>query len=156
MVYIKKTWREKLNDVKDLPKVVEVPDDAISRWGGKRIAIPLPKDVDNWMRKVPKGKLQTINQIRENAAKKYNADNGCPICCGIFSVIAAHVASEEIIDGKKIVTPFWRTIKSDGSLNPKYPGGVKFQSDQLESEGFKIKQTGKEKFRVKNFEDFLI
>lgn len=156
MAYKKKSWLEKLNDAKDLPKVVEVPDEAISRWGGKKIAIPLPKDVEGWMRKVPKGKLQSINQIRLKSAKKYKADNGCPICCGIFSVITAHVAAENIAEGKKSVTPFWRTIKSDGSLNPKYPGGVKFQSDQLKVEGFEIIQSGKEKYRVKDFEKFLI
>ena len=156
MAYKRKTWKEKLNETKDLPKVVEVPDDAAHRWGGKRIAIPLPKDVEQWIREVPKGKLQTINQIREKAVKKYHADNGCPICCGIFSVIAAHVAAEKIAVGEKGITPFWRTIKSDGSLNPKYPGSVDFQSDQLKNEGFKIKKTGKEKYRVENYQNYLV
>lgn len=145
-----------MNDTKDLPKVVEVPDDAVSRWGGKKISIPLPKDVNSLMKKVPKGKLQTINQIRLRVAKKYKADNGCPICCGIFSVISAQVAAGEIAEGKKDVTPFWRTIKSDGSLNPKYPGGVGFQMNRLKKEGLKIKRIGKEKYRVENFENYLI
>jgi len=159
----KKSWKEKLNETKDLPKIVEVPDEAVSRWGGKRIAIPLPKEVDGLMKKVPKGKLQTINTIRKEVAKKHHANAGCPICCGIFSVISAHVAAEEIVEGKSVggrtladkVTPFWRTLKSDGSLNPKYPGGIDFQADQLEKEGFEIDCSYKIP-KVKNFEKYLL
>ena len=155
MAYKKKSWREKLDDAKNLPKIVQMDDAAAKKWGGKKLAIPTPKEVDELMKKVPKGKLETINTVREKVAKKYRTDIGCPICCGIFSVIAAHVAAEEITEGKNKVTPFWRTLKSNGELNPKYPGGVDFQADQLASEGFEIDRSRKVP-RVKNFEKYLI
>lgn len=155
MTYKKKSWKEKLNDAKDLPKIVEMDDEAIRRWGGKKLAIPTPKEVDSLMKKVPKGKLQTVNTIREKVAKKYKADIGCPICSGIFSVISAHVAAEEIAGGKREVTPFWRTLKSNGELNPKYPGGIDFQADQLKKEGFEIDHSRKIP-RVKDFAKYLI
>lgn len=154
MVYKRKTWKEKLNDAKDLPKIVEMNDNGAQHWGGKMLAIPAPIEVDEIMKKVPKGKLQTINTIREKVAKKHHADTGCPICSGIFSVLSAHVAAEEIAEGKKDVTPFWRTLKSNGELNPKYPGGIDFQSDRLEEEGFKIDHSRKVP-RVKDFEKYI-
>jgi hypothetical protein len=44
-----KSWREKLADSKDLPKT---------------ILVPAPMEVDGVMRRVPRGKLATINEIR--------------------------------------------------------------------------------------------
>jgi len=151
----KKSWKEKLNDAKDLPKIVELNDEGAKRWGGRVLAIPAPIEVDQLMKKVPKGKLQTVNTIRQKIAKKYNADIGCPIVCGISTVISANVAMENISSGKKNLTPFWRTLKSNGELNPKYPGGVDFQSDQLKSEGFEIDYSRKIP-RVKDFEKYLV
>jgi len=155
MVYKKKTWKEKLENSKDFPNVVEVDDENAKCWGGKKVVIPTPLEVEKLMKKVPRGKLQTINTIREKVAKKHHADIGCPICCGIFSVVAAHVAAEEIAAGKKSVTPFWRTLKSNGELNPKYPGGIDFQADRLEKEGFEIDRSCKIP-KVTDFEKYLI
>ncbi|MFX1491499.1 MAG: methylated DNA-protein cysteine methyltransferase, partial [Promethearchaeota archaeon] len=54
--------------------------------------------------------------------------------------------------------PFWRTIKNNGELNPKYPGGVERQKTLLEDEGYTIFQKGKKHIRyiVKDFERFLV
>lgn len=50
--------------------------------------------------------------------------------------------------------PWWRTLKMDGFLNPKYPGGQEAQKALLEAEGQKIIARGK-KFQVANFEKSL-
>src|SRR5438105_1907129 len=121
----RKSWREKLADAKDLPKVVRISADMSQRWGGGTVAIPAPAEVDAIMRKVPRGKLITINQIRTIVAKRHGGTIGCPITCGIFAWIAAHAAEEDVAAGKKRITPYWRTLKSDGELNPKYPGGIR-------------------------------
>ena len=57
----KKTWREKLMDSKDLPRVESITDKMSKRWGPGTVVIPAPKEVDEIMKKVPKGKLVTIN-----------------------------------------------------------------------------------------------
>ncbi|MCX6812611.1 MAG: MGMT family protein [Candidatus Berkelbacteria bacterium] len=154
-MFKKKSWREKLNDSKDLPKVVKLNDTASQHWHGHSMAIPAPIEVDALMKKVPKGKLTTIDEIRKKVAKKHGTDIGCPLTCGIFSWIAANAAGEEMAEGKKDITPFWRTLKSNGELNPKYPGGVEFQSDQLKSESFEI-DTSHKIPRVKDFEKYLV
>ena len=139
----KKSWVEKLNDSKGLPRVVVITDKMSKRWGTGTVAIPAPLEVDGLMRRVPKGKLTTINEIREAVAKKHNATIGCPITTGIFAWVSANAAEELKQEGKTDVTPYWRTLKVGGILNPKYPGGIEGQKKLLEKEGHKIVQKGK-------------
>ena len=148
-----KTWQEKLADSKDLPKVVEITGKMSTRWGTGTMVIPAPKEVDEIMKKVPQGKLTTINQIRALLAQKHGATIGCPITTGIFAWIAAHAADEVAAEGKKDITPYWRTLKSGGQLNGKYPGGVEAQAAHLRQEGHTIEPgKGKKPPRVKDFE----
>src|SRR5262249_25353113 len=118
----RKSWREKLADDKDLPKVVTLAGKARAKWGRGTMAIPAPREVDAIMRCVPRGKVITINEIREVVAQKHGATLGCPITSGIFAWIAAHAAAEAAAAGDTNITPYWRTLKADGQLNPKYPG----------------------------------
>lgn len=78
-----------------------------------------PTEVDALMRKVPKGKLTTINEIREALAKKHNASIGCPMTTGIFAWVAAHAAEEQRKNGIENITPYWRTLKTKEILNSK-------------------------------------
>ena len=57
------------------------------------------------------------------------------ITTGIFSWIAANAAMEDEAAGKKRITPWWRVLKSDGKLNPKFPGGIEEQTRRLAAEG---------------------
>jgi alkylated DNA nucleotide flippase Atl1 len=139
----KKSWTEKLADSRDLPKVEKITDKMSKRWGTGTVVIPAPMEVDEIMRKVPEGKLATINEIRAALAKKHEATIGCPITTGIFAWIAAHAAEEQRQEGKKDTTPYWRTLKTGGVINPKYPGGVESQKKLLEKEGHRVIQKGK-------------
>ena len=60
-------------------------------------------------------------------------------------------------EGKKDITPYWRTLKGKGELNEKYPGGVVAQAEHLEAEGHAIDtdKAGKPK-RVKDWEAKLV
>ena len=117
--------------------------------------MPSPLEVNTLMKKVPKGKLTTINEIRKKLAKKYKTTTACPIVTGIFSWIAAGAAKEDDQDGKKNITPYWRTLKSDGKINLKYPGGIPYQRKKLINENHKIIKRGKNHF-VENFENKLV
>lgn len=76
MAKLRKTWREKLEDSKDFPKVVEITGKMSTRWGTGSVCIPAPREVDEIMKSVPRGKLTTINQIREVVAKRHGATIG--------------------------------------------------------------------------------
>src|SRR6266478_1827650 len=139
----KKSWREKLADSKGLPKVGEVTGKMSRRWGEGKMVIPAPMEVDALMKQVPKGRVVTINELRAALAAKHKADFACPITTGIFSWIAAHAAAEAQADGAKRITPYWRTLKSGGELNPQYRGGIANVSSRLKAEGHKVVQRGK-------------
>ncbi|UCB52817.1 MAG: MGMT family protein [Candidatus Zixiibacteriota bacterium] len=150
------SWQKKLADSKDLPKVVKIEGKMSKKWGTGTCAIPAPMEVDEFMRKVPKGKLTTTNDIRSAVARKHKATIGCPLTCGIFAFIAANAAEEARAEGKKRITPYWRTLKTGGELNPKYPRGVKAQSVRLREEGHRIEPgKGKKPPTVKDFEKRL-
>ena len=150
----KKSWTEKLADSKGLPKVEKITDKMSKRWGTGTVVIPAPMEVNEMMRKVPKGKLVTINEIRAALAKKHKATIGCPMTTGIFAWIAANAAEEQRQAGKKDITPYWRTLKTGGVINAKYPGGVEAQKKLLEKEGHKVVQKGK-KYVVADYEKSL-
>ena len=152
-----KSWQEKLEDSKGLPKVEKITEKMSKRWGTGTVVIPAPREVDEIMKKVPRGRLITINQIRAVLAKKHGATIGCPITTGIFAWIAAHAAEEAAQEGKKPITPYWRTLKSGGKLNSKYPGGIEAQAVRLKEEGHTIEPgKGKNPPRVKDWEKYLV
>jgi hypothetical protein len=151
----KKSWVEKRNDSKDLPKVEGINGKIAGKMVNGTLLIPAPIEVDEIMKAIPKGKLTIVNDIRTALAKKHNATVGCPICTGIFSWISAFAAEEEKENGVKNTTPYWRTLKAGGEINPKYPGGVEAQKFLLEQEGHEVFQKGK-RWLVYDFENKLV
>ena len=153
----RKSWQEKLADSKGLPKVEKLTDKMSKRWGTGTIVIPAPIEVDEIMKKVPKGNLITVSEIRALLAKKHGATIGCPLTTGIFARIAAEAAEEAAAEGKENITPYWRTLRSGGELNEKYPGGVEAQATHLIAEGHTIEPgKGKKPPKVKDFEKALV
>ncbi len=148
-----KTWREKL-DKKDLPKVVEIPEKLAKRWESGTMVIPSPMEVKEIMDAIPYGKVITADLIREKLAEKHGTTIACPLTTGIFIWIVANAAEEARKEGAKEITPYWRTLKTNGILNEKYPGGVEMHKKLLEEEGHEIIRKGK-KFAVANYEKFL-
>jgi len=154
----RKSWHEKLhNPPEGLPKVVEVPPSWEKRMGGRKVLVPTPLMADEVIRTVRKGKLITTGQIRERLAKKFKADSTCPLTLGIFLRIISEAAEEDRQAGKKQITPYWRVVKDDGSLNPKYPDGTESHAELLKKEGHKITTSkGKKAPKVKDFEKALV
>ncbi len=132
-----KTWEEKMNP-SGVPKTVKLEGEAAKKWGGSTMYISCPKEVLVLMANVPRGKLVTVNEIRNSLAKKHKTAITCPLTTGIFSWVVANYAAEN----KKNI-PYWRTLKTGGEINPKYPGGVETQKKLLEKEGHKVTTKGK-------------
>ena len=150
----KKDFNAMLRNSKDMPKIIEITDEkSIEKYGGSRMYLAPPCDYDAVMKRVPKGKLITVGNIREYFAKQNNADFTDPITAGIFCSIAAWASFQRTED----ITPYWRTLKNNGELNPKYPGGMEEQKKLLEEEGFTIIQKGRTNIRyyVKDYEKYL-
>ncbi|MCL2803753.1 MAG: MGMT family protein [Micrococcales bacterium] len=139
-----KTAQEKLNHSGDLPKVVALEDPAQqARLGGRTMLVAPPVEYDQLMKQVPHGHLATLDRLRAYLAQRHGADVTCPLTAGIFARLVAEAADER---SGADPTPWWRTLKRDGELNPKYPGGVERQAALLQAEGHKVTQRGKRWF----------
>jgi hypothetical protein len=138
----KRSWREKLADSKGLPRTGAIEGRMSKRWGEGTMVIPAPIEVDALMKKVRRGKLTTIDAIRRALADKHGVTIACPMTTGIFAWIAAHAADEAESSGRARITPYWRTLKAGGELNPKYPGGIKNLRARLAAEGHRIVKKG--------------
>ena len=148
----RKSFREKLADDKGLPVVKAIPPNVAARWGvAGTMVIPAPREVDALMRKVPRGRVTTVNRIRAALAAKHGATVACPVTTGIFASIAAHAAAEDEAERQARVTPYWRLLKEGGEVNPKYPGGLAGQKKRLAAEGHKVVARRKRMF-VAEFE----
>ncbi len=150
----KKDFNAMLHDSKDMPKVQIITDEkSIAKYGGKRMYFAPPIDYDRIMKQVPFGKVITVGWIRDYFAHCNDADFTEPITAGIFVSIAAWASYQRAGDE----TPYWRTLKANGELNSKYPGGIEAQKAKLEAEGHTIIQRGRKNisYYVKNYERFL-
>lgn len=150
----KKDFNAMLKDSKDMPKYVKIMDEAsINKYGGDNMYFAPPIAYDEIMRKIPYGKIITVGEIRDYFAKENHADFTDPITAGIFTSIVAWASYQR----KEDETPYWRTLKANGELNPKYPEGIELQKKLLEKEGHTVIQKGRTNIRyyVKDYEEVM-
>ncbi|MBL7803296.1 MAG: MGMT family protein [Saprospiraceae bacterium] len=148
-------WRRKL-EKHEPPRIEEAPKDWAERYGGHKMLIANALLVDEKLRQVPKGRLITIGRLREQLAADFNADFACPLTTGIFARIAAETAEEDRAQGRTEVTPWWRLVRDDGSLNEKLPGGGPLQAAYLNGEGIQFEPKGKKNVRVIGFAGLMV
>lgn len=149
-----KDFNAMLHNNKDMPKLVAITDKkSIDKYGGSTMLLAPPLDYDTLMRQIPEGKLITVGKIREYLAAKHGADFTDPMTAGIFVTIAAWASFQRADDNP----PYWRTLKANGELNPKYPGGTEAQRTKLEAEGHTVIAKGRAsvKYFVRDYEGAL-
>lgn len=150
----KKDFNAMLHDKKDMPKIQIITDQkSIEKYGGSKMYFAPPIDYDKVMKKVTYGKVITVTQIRNYFAKINGADFTEPMTAGMFISLVAWASYQRFEDK----TPYWRTLKTNGELNAKYPGGIQAQKEKLEAEGHTIIQKGRKniKYYVKDYENSL-
>ena len=151
----KKDFNAMLHKDAGMPKMQIITDEAsIQKYGGNRMYFAPPLAYDRIMKTIPYGKVVTVGEIRAYLARTNGADFTDPITAGIFVSIAALASFQRTGDE----TPYWRTLKAGGELNPKYPGGIDAQKEKLEAEGHTIIQKGRKniRFYVKDYEKVMV
>ncbi len=159
---MKKTWAEKLADKPNLPKVLRLEKgfpcyNALHKMGveaGEPVVLANPSEIVAVMAKVPKGRVVTIVEVCKNLAAKHRVRGCCSLTTGIFIMTAANAVEEAAAAGKKLAIPYWRTLKADGFLNEKFPGGLERHRQLLENEGHKVLPRGR-KYQVADYEKRL-
>ena len=159
---MKKTWAEKLADKKNLPKILRLERrfpcyNAVHKMGaeaGDKVVLANASEVVEIMAGVPKGRVVTIVEVCRRLAAKHKVKGCCSLTTGIFIMTAANAAEEAARSGKTLKIPYWRTLKADGYLNEKFPGGLEAHRKLLEKEGHKVVHRGR-KFQVADLEKRL-
>ncbi len=134
-----KTAREKLEtDHPSHGRPFNIPANMAKSPSERTMIVPRPRDVEALMKTPRKGKLITMGQIRTKLAKAAKVDLCCPLTTGIFARLAAEAAEDDAAAGKSRITPYWRTVRDDGKLMDKFPGGIAAQAKRLKKEGVAI------------------
>jgi alkylated DNA nucleotide flippase Atl1 len=160
---MKKTWQEKLKGKPSFPKVLRLEKrfpcyNAVHKMGaevGDEIVLVNASEVLAIMKQVPKGKLITIVEVCRQIARNHSVQACCSLTTGIFIMTAANAVEEASREGKSLDISYWRTLKADGFLNEKYPGGQEAHKRLLEGEDFKVTARGK-KYQVVDYEKSLM
>ena len=121
-----------------LPKLRPDQRAKIVRDPRGRMLVPTPMLVAQALRRVPAGRLITAEQLRGRLSRSAHADLTCPMTTGIFLNIIAGAAEEALASGTRPVAPYWRVVRPDGSLPPKFPIAVGVQSAHLRDEGHQV------------------
>jgi alkylated DNA nucleotide flippase Atl1 len=162
MAYKKKTWQEKLVDRENFPKILPLEKkfpcyNAVHKMGaevGDDIVLANASEIVELMKKVPYGKVTTIVEICTSLAKRHHVAGCCSLTTGIFIMTAANAVEEAKREGKELDIPYWRTLKADGFLNEKFPGGAESHKRLLEDEGLIVVRKGKRYF-VQDYHRYL-
>jgi len=160
---MKKTWQQKLEDKAGYPKVLKLEErfpcySAARKMGaeiGEDIVLVNPSEVTIEMKKVPEGRLTTVMDICKRIAARYDVAACCSLTAGIFISTAANAVEEAAGQGKSLAIPYWRTLKANGFLNDKYPGGQTAHKKLLEQEGYKVVARGKN-YQVDDYHKYLV
>jgi alkylated DNA nucleotide flippase Atl1 len=149
MAYQRKTWGEKLLDKPGYPKVLSLEEGfpcykAVHKMGanaGDMVVLVNPSEVVEIMRRVPEGRVTTITEICKAIARMHGVPACCTLTTGIFIMTVANACAEA--EDELGNMPYWRTLKTDGFLNEKYPGGQEGHRNRLEAEGLCVITRGK-------------
>ena len=120
-----KSWKEKLNI--DRSFVVKKLDKNFSDMKvGENMLIATPKIIDEYIKQIPKGININIKTLRNDLALTYGADTTCPVTTGIFLRIVSEAAYEDLLNGEKNITPFWRVVDHESKTASKLACGINF------------------------------
>jgi alkylated DNA nucleotide flippase Atl1 len=116
-----------------------------------RMLKPCAATVAALVAKIPAGQVVTTDSLRRTLADQFGVEVACPYDT---KMALLEISNDSSLNQSGLNVPFWRVVKANGELNPKYPGGLEAQVALLQSEGFTVDDSGK-KPRIKPFKDKL-
>lgn len=152
MARTRKSWQEKLAVAR---AKASAPHKFLCGKTKRWFVVPSTSEVEALLAHIPSGRLMTLAQMTEVLRERHRVDVCCPLTTGIIAWLIAHAADEaEQVTGTASL-PWWRLLKRDGELNPKYPGAGLAQRRKLEAEGHRTIARGKHLF-VEDWERALV
>ena len=110
-------WRRRFRDAKPATRVVLETDFAGIR-AGSTLFIATPGLIANYIARIPAGECREIRRLRNELARRHEADATCPVTTAIYLRVVAEAAWDDLQDGAAIdgVVPFWRAIDPESPI----------------------------------------
>lgn len=117
-------------------EIVPVSANMARYYGAQaRMLLPGRATVEAAVKKVPKGRLITIDLLRERLAADAGVETTCPF--------NTKLCLRAIANRPGVKTAYWRVVRKNGELLAYYPGGLAGHAKLLKSEGFAIDSRGR-------------
>ena len=131
-----KSWNDKLNtpgihDVRPTPRTMA---DVIE---GQPMLVPTARQVDDFIRTIPKGVDMDVRALRTALAIEHGAEVTCPVTIGYHLRTVAEAANEDLERGMTLndIAPFWRVLDANTPTTKKLSFGTAFVAAQRKREG---------------------
>ena len=117
-------WRKRFHAAKS-PHIVMLHTDFAGVKAGNTMLISSPGEIANYLARVPRGEIRTIDRLRNELARKAGAQSMCPVTTAIYLKVVAEVALTDLAEGKPVdqVIPFWRVVLPDSKVAGKLSCG---------------------------------
>jgi alkylated DNA nucleotide flippase Atl1 len=115
-----------------------------------RMLKPSVKTIAAMLAHIPSGQVMTTDSLRRTLADQFGVEVTCPYDTKMALLAISH---DPILNASGLNVPFWRVVKANGELIPKFAGGLEVQVALLRAEGFTVNVDGKAK--LKAFKDKL-
>jgi len=133
-----KSWNDRLNTpgingIKPSPRsfgdVVE----------GQSMLVPTARQVDDFIRSIPKGVEMDVRALRTALAIEHGAEVTCPVTVGYHLRTVAEAANEDLERGMALsdVAPFWRVPGAEAPTTGRLSFGTRFVAVQRKREGLR-------------------
>jgi alkylated DNA nucleotide flippase Atl1 len=110
----------------------------VAEYRGRSMLVSSPEEVESVMAVIPRGRVMTLTELREELARRHGAETTCAMSTAIFANIVARAWEERERETGEPGVPWWRLLRADGKLNPKFPGGAAEQARRLAGEGLEL------------------
>jgi hypothetical protein len=113
-------WRKRFDKAKP-PKTLVLHTDFAGIKTGTTMYIGSPGTIANYISRIPEGEVRSIERMRNELARKNEAQATCPVTTAIYLKVVAEVALADLAEGKPstAVVPFWRVIEPNSKIAKK-------------------------------------
>lgn len=130
-----KSWSDKLDQGKAVVK--PTPRTMSDVVEGQPMLVPTARQVDDFIRSIPKGIDMDVRALRTAMALEHGAEVTCPVYTGYHLRTVAEAAHEALERGAPVdtITPFWRVLNADTPTTGRLSFGRDFVVGQRRAEG---------------------
>ena len=132
----RKSWTDKLDATRP-HEVKPAPMDFAGMKKGEVMLIPSPRQIEAFMRAIPKGSFIDVKRLRRELARQNGAEVTCQITTGFHLRIVAEAAFEARERGAPLetITPIWRVLDEASPTSKKLSFGLDFLRERRREEG---------------------